>query len=255
MAHTQQLNDLTAGVSMDAYFGRSFRWRAPVPFNIHPRSENQLIEGRLAGLIQNPYLPVARTEFLNHLDGDYHYGHQGGEFATPSHAPHWYRAMSVALWWAIEHRFTHGEVFTRVVRWWSCDAWVRNQYRVPSGPLADHIIGWGARFDNNGDNDTRNVVDALLTGRPTGKPKKYFVNAARFADTFAALVIQSLINSHADILATNKPEKPVIAYDLTITRDARGLDCECRNPQGADPRRVSVDFEQGKVIVPGGPQP
>jgi len=248
--HSTQLNDYTASVSMDYFFSRvAYRWRAPVPFSVHPRSENQLAEGTLGGLIQNPDSPIAHKAFVDLLDNYTTFGHQGKEFGTPSHSPHWYRTMSVALKWAIDHRSTHIDVFVDVLRWWCFDAWVRDQYRVPSGPLHDHIIGWGARFNNNGDNDVRNVIDALLRGQKTTKGKKFFDNAAVSADTFGALVVASLVRDHSDVLAMIKPVRPVISFDLSITKTDEALTCTCKNPDAKDPHVVNVDYKSGKVSV------
>jgi hypothetical protein len=253
--HTTQLNDYTSSASMDAFLGHPFRWKAPVPFNVHPRSENQLVEGTLAGLMQNSISIVARKAFIDLLDRYRTTGHQGKEFATPSHSPHWYRPMSVALWWGIEHQITQADVLNSVIRWWCYDAWVRDQYRVPHGPLAGQIIGWGAR-DNGfkGHNDIRDIIDALLisNGSRNSLNKKQFhilSNAEHNADTFGAFVIQILLTKHSDILSQIKPEKPVIAYDLDIVRTSDALTCTCHDPDPKDSHIVNVDYSAGKVTV------
>lgn len=249
--HTTQLNDFTASASMDAFLSRPFRWKAPVPFDVHPRSENQLIEGRLAGLMQNPTSIIARDVFIGGLDDQYDHGHQSKEFATSSHAPHWYRSMAVALWWALEHGDHVDGLLSAVLRWWSCDAWVREQYLVPHGPLAGKVIGWGARNGAfNGQNDLRDIVDALLARRPLdGKQKHTLSNASKNADTFGAHVIQSLIAKHSSTLNTIKPIEPKIAYDLTIVRTSDALTCTCKNPDKKDPHILNVDYQSGKVSI------
>lgn len=254
--HATQLNDYTASASMDAFYSRPFRWHAPVPFDVHPRSENQLVEGSLAGLMQNPGSEIAHKALLDLLDGYHRKGHQGKEFGTPSHSPHWYRPQSVALWWAIEHQDTHPDVLDSVIRWWSYDQWVRDQYRIPDGPLAGQVIGWGAR-DNGfkGHNEVRDIVDALMLSatdkkvKLSSKQNHTLSNAERNADTFSCFVMKVLLAKHSDILATIKPEKPVIAFDLDINRTDEALTCTCKNPDAKDPRVVNVDYRTGKVII------
>jgi hypothetical protein len=249
MPHSGQTNDLTASVSMSAYLSRPFTWTAPIPWNIGG-SDNQKAEGRLAGLLQNPNSSVARRTFLATLqapNGD-PTPHQGGEFGTPSHAPHWYRLMSVAKWWS--HNNLHiTDIATAIDRWWAEDLWIRNRYRIPSGPLKNRIIGWGAR-DNGfkGHNDIRDIVDAILSNRPLdGKSKHIVSNAINNKDTFSLHVLSDLMSKGA--FSGIIEVRPIIAYDLTINVTSESLTCECKNPDPKDPHNLTVDFASGNVAI------
>jgi hypothetical protein len=249
--HDTQTNDYLADACMDAYFGRPPRWKAPVPWTLGG-SENHKIEGSVLGLIQNPGSPVALRELIRRLEQQTVSGHQGKELATPSHAPHWYRAMSMALWFATKHPELGGLLET-VRSWWAADSWIREQYRVPRGPLAGQVIGWGGRFNGGGRNEVRDVIDTLIRdsagdkGAGVRKSGKYFENAKVFRDTFPVVVVRDLAAQGS--FRGVEPEKPAFGYDLTIDRRSDSLSCICSNPAGGDPREVHVDYESGKVQV------
>lgn len=249
--HATQLNDYTSSASMDAFLSHPFRWIAPMPFDVHPRSENQLFEGTLAGLIQNPSSIIAYKALIDLLDRYDKTGHQGKEFATPSHAPHWYRPAAVGLWWAIEHQKTHPDILDALIHWWCYDQWIRDQYRVPRGALANQIIGWGARDGGfKGHNEIRDIVDALLSSHPLNRKQKHTLsNASKNADTFSLFVLQSLVTKHSDVITMIKPIKPSIDYALEFSYTDEALTCTCHNPQSTDPHVINVDYSIGKVSI------
>lgn len=252
MPHSQQLNDLTASVSISAYLNRPFTWHAPVPWNVGG-SENQKAEGKLAGLLQNRTSLIASQEFLAVFQtkrGET-LTHQGKEYATTTHAPHWYRLMSVALWYAT--KFVHSTpLFDAIINWWREDQFIRDQYRVPFGPLTNQIIGWGARDGGMHGHDTsglRDIVDALIMKRPLDSKQTHIVaNATNNKDTFALRVISDIVREHDAFasIATNAIQ-PKIVFDLQVVKTETYLECNCANPDANSPHNIRVDFATGKV--------
>ena len=245
--HDSQLNDKLADECMNAYFNREFKWLVPMPWNIGG-SENHKIEGTVVGLIQNPNSSLAIKQLVSRLKFQDKSGHQGKEFATPTHAPHWYRAMSIAMW--IGDKINNHDVIEAVKSWWSHDAWVRDEYRISTGPLKGDIIGWGARFGHTqGQSQVRNVIDRLINLQPVNNitGSNFFEKAKIFRDTFPALVVKELVERK--LFDGIQPVKPSILYQLEIDKKDDSLICRCDNPAPGDPRLVNVNYATGFINV------
>lgn len=252
--HTTQMNDLLADQEISRYIGLSYTWTAPVPWVLRdPRTgrlrkgtDNHRAEGKLVGHMQRND-PLSRSELLDYLDLQRTpaYGHQGGEFNTNSHFPHWCRFGAMGLWLARQNR--DAALVASFLEWWSRALWLMRETYVPVGPKRGSVIGWGARYRAGGDSDEQDATLALIDGRPTGKGDGYFQRALneRRRDTFPVVVVRELVRD--GVFLGLLPTKPVSQYRVTITRHDNGHMCQCDNPKGKDPKTVWVRYNDGVV--------
>lgn len=248
----QQFNRVLGEASIALFFGRKVEYRIPAdPGSVHPISPNQYDELVAAGMAAGA--PGYVEYCIARLEWQASRGHcckaRKSEFLSDSHAPIEYRAQSIGLWAA--RRSDHpraGELVRRYLQWWAREVYSCNQLLVPSGPHAGSIVGLGGRYQDGWD-ETRDVCQALITGRDHGKPGAFFDRSASRQDTFPALVVRHLVaNGAFDGL---EPEEPFLPFPYRVRQCLEGHECSAPagwSNQPGDPDSVAVRYRDGRIV-------
>lgn len=249
----KQWNDYTSSASIDYFFNREPRWRAPVPLTEKVKrhmSPNHEFEALVAGVTQNPTGMLA----VPALDGLVSFfrrqrreGLQLSEPLTDSHAPHWCRSAAIAHHFAWKNR-ERLSLIDYTLEWWGGWLWLCEQLVVPCGPLRGHVVTTGARF-KDGDNDERNVILALLDGAKVKKGPDYWTRAEGSPDTFPCLVVRDLVRRGA--FASLRAMKPTLSVDLRVERRRDGHVVVARGLKPGEPPSLAVRYGDGVTFTTG----
>lgn len=249
----QQLNRRLGEASIALYFNRKPQWLPPADLSTqHPISPNQFDEGCAVSVAAR--LPGAVEQAAARLKWQRDKGHcckgRKSETLSDSHAAIQYRAQAVGLWAAL--KVGSSELIELYRQWWAREIYLCNLLLVPRGPLQGSVAGLGGRYQDGWD-ETRDVCQALIARRPTGKSGNYFQRAAMRQDTFPSLVVRNLVDGGA--FNGIKPEEPTLPFKYEVTYFNDGHYCsapEGWSSQPGDPSHCLVKYGSGEILVHSG---
>lgn len=268
--HLMDLHDYK--VLSDPLFKQALLQPVPVPFNVHPSSPNQRADGIAVGLRQHAMAldTLSKSAFdqaISNLEMQRDNGHcvDGAiETLTGGHAPIWYRAQASGLITANEmvtkdtSNVSWNHLRDLYLEWWGAEIYLTNLLAVQGKgavkkSILNCIVGVGARYDKGlGNNNlTRNVCWRLIRRAPTGVGSGFWINATKYQDEVAALLIHDLVRDGAfnlpKFIEASK-KAPIIPFKLTVKRYERGHVSSTDRPlQGGDPTTVWVSYKEATI--------